>query len=36
MTIKEAHDLSHRIEKTLNQKLNRRVELNAHIEPNEK
>lgn len=36
MTIKEAHDLSHRLENILNQKLKKSVELNAHIEPNEK
>jgi cation diffusion facilitator family transporter len=35
-TVKEAHDLNHKLENILITKLNKKVELNAHIEPNDR
>lgn len=36
LTVTQAHDLSHRIENLLQEKLQKKVELIAHIEPNER
>lgn len=35
-TVKEAHDLAHKIERILREKFNKKIELLAHIEPNER